>query len=61
MKFPLNFTLILILTSFIVENIAQEVLKCENKGCYEVIKAFTELLTTKISESDAVSTFYKNF
>jgi hypothetical protein len=56
MKFTLNFSInFIIFTCFIVENTAKEVLKCENKGCYEVIKVFTELLTTKINESDAVS------
>lgn len=38
----------------LAENDAQ-IIKCENKGCYEVIKVFRELLTAKISESDAVS------
>lgn len=29
--------------------------KCENEGCYEVIKTFAELLAKKINETDAVS------
>lgn len=38
----------------IVENSAQN-LKCEDKGCYEVVKVFAELLEQKVSETDIVS------
>jgi hypothetical protein len=29
--------------------------KCNNGGCYEVVKVFAELLEKKINETDAVS------
>jgi hypothetical protein len=34
---------------------ADEKLKCENEGCYEVIKTFVKLLDEKINEIDKVS------
>lgn len=30
-------------------------LKCEDEGCYEVIKTFVKLLEDKINETDKVS------
>lgn len=47
--------ILVILTFYLAENVTSQIIKCENKGCYEVIKVFRELLTAKISESDAVS------
>lgn len=36
-------------------NGAEEELKCETEGCYEVIKTFVRLLEEKINETDKVS------
>jgi hypothetical protein len=36
-------------------NGAEEELKCETEGCYEVIKTFVKLLEEKINETDKVS------
>ena len=51
MKFWSILTLILF---FLLENLAKE-LKCDNGGCYEVIKTFVELLEQKINATDIVS------
>lgn len=51
--------ILVISTFFLAENVKSQFIKCENKGCYEVIKVFRELLTAKISESDAVSGIWK--
>lgn len=36
-------------------NVTKKELKCENEGCYEVIKTFAQLLEEKINETDKVS------
>lgn len=48
------FLVLLLFWNGIVENSAQN-LKCEDKGCYEVVKVFAELLEKKINETDIVS------
>jgi hypothetical protein len=48
--------LLAILFAFKVSNnVFGESLKCENEGCYEVIKTFAKLLEEKINETDKVS------
>lgn len=38
-----------------LSNVTKKELKCENEGCYEVIKTFVKLLEEKINETDKVS------
>lgn len=38
-----------------LSNVTKRELKCENEGCYEVIKTFAQLLEEKINETDKVS------
>lgn len=37
----------------------EELLKCENEGCYEVIKTFAKLLEEKINETDKVRNIFQ--
>lgn len=51
--------LIFFIISFSLLEIQTTDPKCENGGCYEVIKTFAELLEQKINATDAVSILSK--
>ena len=51
--------LVLIL-SLIISQTHGDILKCEDEGCYEVIKTFVKLLEDKINETDKVREKYEN-
>lgn len=56
MKLSQAFLFILVLYPNILPFVkGEEELKCENEGCYEVIKTFVKLLEEKINETDKVS------
>lgn len=45
---------LILIVSFIITQSYGDVLKCEDEGCYEVIKTFFKLLEDKINETDKV-------
>ena len=45
---------LILLVSFIITQSYSDELKCEDEGCYEVIKTFVKLLEDKINETDKV-------
>jgi len=45
---------LILIISFTISQIHGDVLKCEDEGCYEVIKTFVKLLEDKINETDKV-------